>query len=89
MLGYLLQTSNRLYLVMEYCAGGDLAAYLARHKRVSEDTARYLMRQLAAGLKELWSHHLVHVSSALHPPLPGLPLVQTLACQALGLRTAV
>ena len=56
------QVGNRLYLVMEYCAGGDLAAYLAKHKRVSEETARGLMRQLAAGLKELWSHHLVHVS---------------------------
>jgi hypothetical protein len=35
-------------------------------KRVPEATARHLMRQLAAGLRQMWAHHLVHVSS---PPL--------------------
>ena len=50
---------------MEYCAGGDLSAYLAKRTRVPEETARGLMRQLAAGLKELWSHHLVHVRPCL------------------------
>lgn len=62
----MLQVGHKLYLVMEYCAGGDLAAYLRRHHRVSEETARGLMRQLAEGLKQLWNHHLVHVS----PPQP-------------------
>ena len=55
------QMGHKLYLVMEYCAGGDLAAYLRRHHRVSEETARGLMQQLAEGLKQLWNHHLVHV----------------------------
>ena len=50
---------------MEYCAGGDLAGYIRRCKRVPEVTACAVMRQLGAGLKELWSRHMVHVSSDL------------------------
>ena len=55
------QEKDRLYLVMEYCAGGDLAHFLRRVKRVPEPTAQHLMRQLAAGLRQMWAHHLVHV----------------------------
>ena len=47
---------------MEYCAGGDLAGYIRRCKRVPEVTACAVMRQLGAGLRELWSRHMVHVS---------------------------
>ena len=49
---------------MEYCAGGDLAKFIRRQKRIPEATARALLRQLSAGLRELWSRNLVHVSSA-------------------------
>ena len=57
------QEGGRLYLVMEYCAGGDLAHYLRAARRVPEGVARHLMRQLAAGLRQMWAHHLVHVSA--------------------------
>jgi serine/threonine protein kinase len=52
-----------MYLVMEYCSGGDLSKYIRRHKRIPEASARALLRQLAAGLRELWSRNLVHVRS--------------------------
>ncbi|KAL4427734.1 hypothetical protein ABPG75_001832 [Micractinium tetrahymenae] len=55
-----IEEEGRLFLVMEYCAGGDLAHFLRRVKRVPEAVARHLMRQLAAGLREMWAHHLVH-----------------------------
>ena len=48
---------------MEYCAGGDLAYLLRRVKRLPEAAAQHLMRQLAAGLRQMWAHHLVHVSA--------------------------
>lgn len=43
---FLLQTDERIFLVLEYCDGGDLAAYIQRHGRVSEALARHFMRQL-------------------------------------------
>ncbi|CAL0302203.1 unnamed protein product [Lupinus luteus] len=55
-----IQTNDRIYLVLEYCGGGDLAAYIRRHGKVSEATARHFMRQLAAGLQVLQEKHLIH-----------------------------
>lgn len=40
------KTNDRIYLVLEYCGGGDLAAYIHRYGRVSESIARHFMRQL-------------------------------------------
>lgn len=57
-----LEQHGRLYLVMEFCAGGDLAQLLRALGSLPEETARRLMQELAAGLREMWSHHLVHVS---------------------------
>ena len=40
------QDHGRIYLILEYCRGGDLHAYLQRHKRVSETVAKHFIRQL-------------------------------------------
>lgn len=55
-----IETEDKIYLVLEYCEGGDLAAYIHRHERVSEAVARHFMRQLAAGLQVLQEKHLIH-----------------------------
>ncbi|KAL1350287.1 hypothetical protein HN51_014394 [Arachis hypogaea] len=55
-----IQTKDRIYLVLEYCSGGDLAAYIHRHGKVSEATARHFMIQLAAGLQVLQEKNLIH-----------------------------
>jgi hypothetical protein len=55
------QDANRLYLVLEFCAGGDLGHYLRRYRQVSEATARYFLQQVAEGLKELRRHNVIHV----------------------------
>ena len=55
------QTDVKVFLVMEYCAGGDLAQYIRRHGSVQEVTARGFMEQLGAGLKVLRAHNLIHV----------------------------
>ena len=57
-----LQEGSNMFLAMEFCAGGDLAGYIRRCRRVPEVTACAVMRQLAAGLRQLWSKNLVHVS---------------------------
>ncbi|KAH9558071.1 hypothetical protein CY35_07G117800 [Sphagnum magellanicum] len=56
----IVEAPNRIYLVLEYCAGGDLAAYIQRYGRVSEATARHFMRQLGAGLQVLRNNNLIH-----------------------------
>ncbi|XP_065860019.1 serine/threonine-protein kinase ATG1a [Euphorbia lathyris] len=55
-----IQTEDKIFLVLEYCDGGDLAAYIHRHGKVSQDVARHFMRQLAAGLQVLQEKHLIH-----------------------------
>ncbi|KAI3451492.1 hypothetical protein Pfo_008157 [Paulownia fortunei] len=47
-------------LVLEFCAGGNLASYIQRHGRVQECIAKRFMQQLAAGLKVLKQNHIVH-----------------------------
>ncbi|XP_042425661.1 serine/threonine-protein kinase ATG1a isoform X2 [Zingiber officinale] len=58
-----IQTEDKIFLVLEYCAGGDVADYLNRQGirgRVSEDVARHFLRQLAEGLKVLRENNLIH-----------------------------
>ncbi|KAK3012230.1 hypothetical protein RJ639_012239 [Escallonia herrerae] len=55
-----IETEDRIYLVLEYCDGGDLAAYLHRRCKLSQDVARHFMRQLASGLQVLNENRLIH-----------------------------
>uniref|UniRef100_A0A6N2LIT5 Protein kinase domain-containing protein n=1 Tax=Salix viminalis TaxID=40686 RepID=A0A6N2LIT5_SALVM len=41
-----IETEDRIFLVLEYCDGGDLAGYIRRHGKVTEVVARHFMRQL-------------------------------------------
>ncbi|KAK6924217.1 Protein kinase domain [Dillenia turbinata] len=49
-----------IFLVLEFCAGGNLSSYIQQHGRVQEKTARRFMQQLGAGLEILHSHHIIH-----------------------------
>lgn len=55
-----IQTEDKIFLVLEYCAGGDLAEYIQRRGRVPEAVARHFMRQLASGLQVLRENNLIH-----------------------------
>jgi serine/threonine-protein kinase ULK/ATG1 len=56
------KTANHFYLLLEYCAGGDVQGLIRSRKsrRLSEGLTRRLMRDLAAGLKFLWGQELIH-----------------------------
>ncbi|KAL5991708.1 hypothetical protein ACLOJK_012618 [Asimina triloba] len=64
----IIENSGRIYLVLEYCRGGDLSIYIQRHGSVPELTAKYFMQQLdvrfvsltAAGLQVLRENNLIH-----------------------------
>jgi len=54
------RTRRHIYLIMEYCSGGDLSKYIQKCGRVSEDHSRMLLRQLASGLECLREKKLMH-----------------------------
>ncbi|XP_061842045.1 serine/threonine-protein kinase ULK1a isoform X1 [Nerophis lumbriciformis] len=49
-----------IYLVMEYCNGGDLAEYLQCKRTLSEDTIRVFFQQIAQAMKVLQSKGILH-----------------------------
>lgn len=59
-----IETGEKLFLVLEYCDGGDLEAYRQTHggprNRLPEAIARDFARQLAEGLKVLRGERIVH-----------------------------
>lgn len=54
------ETKNHTYIVMTHCAGGDLSKYIKKYGKISEADARFLMGQLADGLRYLHDKRLVH-----------------------------
>ena len=54
------KTENHIYLLLEYCGGGDLHKFIKKSGSLSEATSRHFMAQLAAGLNFLWSKNVIH-----------------------------
>ncbi|XP_011449472.3 serine/threonine-protein kinase unc-51 isoform X3 [Magallana gigas] len=54
------ETTNHVYLVMEYCNGGDLADYLQAKGTLSEDTIASFLRQIAAAMQVMNGKGIVH-----------------------------
>uniref|UniRef100_A0AAR5PMF3 Protein kinase domain-containing protein n=1 Tax=Dendroctonus ponderosae TaxID=77166 RepID=A0AAR5PMF3_DENPD len=54
------ETTNHVFLVMEYCNGGDLADYLSAKGSLSEDTIRLFLNQLAGAMQALHAKGIVH-----------------------------
>jgi serine/threonine-protein kinase ULK/ATG1 len=53
-------SKNNIYLVLEYCGGGDLQIFIRKHKRLEESVARGFLIQLARGLHFLHSKNVIH-----------------------------
>ncbi|XP_013383229.1 serine/threonine-protein kinase ULK2 isoform X2 [Lingula anatina] len=54
------ETTHHVYLVMEYCNGGDLADYLQAKGTLSEDTISGFLRQIAGAMRALNGKGIVH-----------------------------
>ncbi|XP_036416979.1 serine/threonine-protein kinase ULK2 isoform X1 [Colossoma macropomum] len=54
------ETPNFVFLVMEYCNGGDLADYLQAKGTLREDTLRVFLQQIAAAMRILNSKGIIH-----------------------------
>ena len=58
-------TTKYIYIVMEYCNGGDLSKCLSYHKNkykkpFSEEVVQYLMRQIVSGICYLHKNNILH-----------------------------
>lgn len=45
--------ANYIYIVMDYCGGGDLSHYIRNNTQLSEPVVKLFLQQLAAALKYL------------------------------------
>lgn len=54
------ESQHNVFLVMEYCNGGDLADYLNPRGTLSEDTIRLFLVQLAGAMLALYNKGIVH-----------------------------
>jgi serine/threonine protein kinase len=57
---YSFQDENKLYIVMEYCPGGDLYSLLRRFGSFEEHVARQYASELVLALEYLHSHGIIH-----------------------------
>ncbi len=53
--------SNYIYIITEYCGGGDLSKFIKRRTSLSEDVCRRFLRQLAVALKFLRDEDIAHM----------------------------
>ncbi|XP_015120414.1 serine/threonine-protein kinase ULK3 [Diachasma alloeum] len=52
---------GRIYIVMEYCDGGDLSSFIKRKSQLPETVCRKFLQQLALALRYLRSHNVCHM----------------------------
>ncbi|XP_072946941.1 serine/threonine-protein kinase ULK3 isoform X2 [Epargyreus clarus] len=57
---------RNIYIIMEYCCGGDLSKYIQRYGRVPEKQVLYFLQQLASALKFLREKGVVHMDLKPH-----------------------
>ncbi|KAI9070621.1 hypothetical protein K1719_047419 [Acacia pycnantha] len=54
------QEDGFVYLVLEFCAGGNLASYIQRHGRVQQRIARKFMQHIGSALKIMHYRGIIH-----------------------------
>lgn len=52
---------GHIYIVMEYCDGGDLSSFIRKKHRLPENICRRFLQQLALALRYLRNHNVCHM----------------------------
>ena len=52
---------NNIFLILEYCSGGDLSTYIRRYRRLPENVAGKFLRQLASALQYIHDKNISHM----------------------------
>ena len=54
------ETEKHYLFVMELCAGGDLLQYVRKRRKLNENVAKYLFKQIIEGIGYIHSKNIVH-----------------------------
>ena len=57
---------KNIFLILEYCSGGDLSTYIKRYKRLPEHVSRKFLRQLALALQYIRERNISHMDLKPH-----------------------
>ena len=58
-LNYAFQNRDKLFLILDYCQGGDLARVLAKERRFSEDRARIYAAEILLAIQYLHKRDII------------------------------
>ncbi|ESP01247.1 hypothetical protein LOTGIDRAFT_230621 [Lottia gigantea] len=67
-----------IYLIMEYCSGGDLSHFIRKKRALPEQIVKRFLQQIAQAMKFLWDNNVAHMdlkpqnillTSVTHPRL--------------------
>jgi len=58
-LNYSFQTNDKLFLILDYCPGGDLAEHLSNEKRFSEERAKIYLCEIILALEDLHKRDII------------------------------
>ncbi|KAK6179679.1 hypothetical protein SNE40_011986 [Patella caerulea] len=50
-----------IYLIMEYCSGGDLSHFIRKKRALPEQIVRRFLQQIAQAMKFLWDNNVAHM----------------------------
>lgn len=59
-LNYAFQSAEKLYLVLDYCAGGNLTSYIIRQRFFPEHVAKFYLCEIILALEELHRHGIIY-----------------------------
>lgn len=57
---YAFQTGKKLYLIMEYCSGGELFSYLEKEGIFLEDVASFYLKEIVLALEHLHQEGIIY-----------------------------
>lgn len=57
---YAFQTFDQLFIVSEFCPGGDMRSLLVNKKKFSEAEARLYLAEIIIAIEELHKHGVIH-----------------------------
>lgn len=58
-LNYAFQSNDKLFLILDYCPGGDLSQHLSKEKRFTEERAKIYLCEIILALEDLHKRDII------------------------------